>query len=352
MVAPQHEFVASLLDRSASAFANLAAQRLLVANPAITHRYGAKAQSQWRFNLTQRVHELATAVELQAPALFAEAVRWSSEAFTARDLPANDLRASLDSLREILLAELPPEAGAEIENHFTPALRATDAASSPPAWLDPKQPLHRLGLGYIEACLEGEPERAVRMVIDAIEKGLSVPDACLDVLAPSLAEVGWLWHAGRIGIYEEHAVTATTQRLLGLLAETAPRARRNGKTMIGATVQGNTHDTAIRIIALLFEMEGWKSLCLGTELPPEDIACSVQDLDAHLVVISATLIPQLRMVRRTIVAVRSVSPQTKILVGGQAFSAAPEVARSMGADGFNSSARGVVDAGAQLVGMK
>lgn len=351
MAAPTHEFVASLLDRSAAAYANLAAQRLLGSHPDIARRYGAQAQAQWRFNLTQRVQELAAAVDLQTPALFAEAVRWSCESFAARGLPAQDLRVSLNSLRDVLRDELPEDTAMLIEAIMTPAFGALDAPPSTPHKLDPEQPLQRLGLNYIEACLDGESTRAVRMILDAIDEGLTIPGACLDVLAPALAEVGRLWHAGRLGIHEEHAVTETTQRILGLLAGSAASAPRNGKTVIGATVQGNAHDTAIRIITLLFEIEGWKSVSLGTELPPEDLASSVRDFEADLTVMSATLIPQLRAMRRSIEAVRSISPETRILVGGQAFAAAPELARIMGADALSSNARDVVGVGAKLVGL-
>lgn len=351
MAAPTHEFVASLLDRSASAYANLAARRLLGSDPDIAGRYGAQALAQWRFNLAQRVQELAAAIELQAPALFGEATRWSLETFAARDLPVQDVRASIDSLRDVLRAELPQETTSLIEDSFASAFRALDTPLSAPPGLDPRQPLHRLGLSYIEACLDGESARATRIILDAIDKGLSIPDACLDVLAPSMAEVGRLWHAGGLGIHEEHAVTETTQRILGLLSTTAARTPRNGKTVIGATVQGNAHDMPVRIITLLFEYDGWKSVSLGTELPPEDIANSVRDFGAHLAVMSATLLPHLRSMQRSIEAVRSVSPETRILVGGQAFTAAPELASIMGADALSSNARDVVSIGAKLVGL-
>jgi methanogenic corrinoid protein MtbC1 len=346
-----NEFAASLLDRSGSAYAALAARRLLEDHPDIAGRYGAQAPSQWRVHLTQRVSELAAALELEAPALFANAVRWSQETFAARQLPAQDLRASLVALRSVLAAELPESAVTEIDSCFAPAIEALDEPASAPAGLDPNLPLQRLGLSYIEACLDGEPARATRLILDAIDQGHSIADVCLDVLAPALTEVGRLWHAGRLGVHEEHTVTAATHRTLGMLAETGPRAARNGRTVICATVQGNAHDTAIRIISLLFEIDGWRTICLGTELPPEDLARSVRDFDAHLAVLSATLIAQLRALRRSIDAVRELSPRTRIVVGGQAFVAAPEVARTVGADALSTNAREVVRVGAQLVGL-
>ncbi len=351
MAAPRHEFIANLLDASAQAYANLAAQRLLSGNPQMAARYGTQSQSQWRFNLTQRVLDLAAAVELRSPALFGESVRWSHELFTARDLPAADLRASLESMREVLLEELPGDVLQEIEGVITAGFRVLDAPKAPPKGMDPHNARHQLGLNYIEECMQGEAARATDMILSAVANGMSIADVCFDVLAPSLAEVGRLWHAGRLGIHEEHAITAATQRLLGVLATSAASQRRNGKTVVGATVQGNAHDTVIRMVMMLFEAEGWKTVGLGGELPPEDIANSVRDLDADLIVMSATLIPHLRAMRRTIAAVRSVSPQTRILVGGQAFAADPEVARTIGADALVQNGRDVTGIAAQLLAL-
>jgi methanogenic corrinoid protein MtbC1 len=351
MAPPGNEFVARLLDRSASAYANLTAQRLLASHGDIASRYGPQALAHWRSNLTQRVTELATAVEFRTPALFSEAVRWAGESFAARDISVRDLRESLLALREVLAAELPAENIVEVEACLAPAIKALDSPLPEPHALDPQKPLQRLALDYIAACLEGDSPRAVRMIMDRVREGIATQDACLEVLAPALDEVGRLWHTGRLGIHEEHAVTATTHRVLALLGESAPRAARNGKTVVAASVQGNAHDTAIRIIATFFEMEGWKVVCLGTELPPDAIAHSVRDLNADLLVMSATLIPHLLPLRRSIEAVRSLSPQTKIIVGGQAFSAAPDLAGVLGADAPTLRARDVAAVGAKLVGL-
>jgi methanogenic corrinoid protein MtbC1 len=343
--------VVSLLDRGGPAYAGVAARRLLEEHPDIAARYGAQAPVQWRVHMTQRVNELAAAIELDAPAIFADAVRWSQVTFAARDLPQQDLRASLDVLHTVLATELPEGTAKGIDSVFSGAIRALGEPIPAPPGLDPGVPSERLALNYIKACLDGESSHATKLILDTIEQGRSIADVCIDVLAPALTEVGRLWHAGRLGIHEEHTVTATTHRILGLLAETAPRAARNGKSVVCANVQGNAHDTAIRIISLLFEMEGWKSISLGTELPPEDLARSVRDHDADLAILSAALTPQLRALRRSVDAVRGLSPRTRILVGGQALAVAPEVARAIGADALSINAREVVRVGGQLVGL-
>ena len=57
---------ASLLDRSASAYAGLAAARLLQRYPDLAQQYGSGALSAWKAHLLARTQELAVAVEFSA----------------------------------------------------------------------------------------------------------------------------------------------------------------------------------------------------------------------------------------------------------------------------------------------
>jgi methanogenic corrinoid protein MtbC1 len=81
------------------------------------------------------------------------------------------------------------------------------------------------------------------------------------------ARVGRLWHAGELGIVEEHVVTYTTERLMALLAHRAARAPANGRTVICAAVAGNAHDIAVRVLADFFDISGWRAVHLGANVP-------------------------------------------------------------------------------------
>jgi methanogenic corrinoid protein MtbC1 len=350
MASAHRLFSSSLLDQSAAGYAALAADRLFEKLPTLEARYGASSRSEWRASLGQRIHELAIAVEFQAPALFADVVHWARESFVARELPDTDLEAGLVCLRAVLHEELPANVGLEVAACLEPALAVFSTPRGASRPLDPRAPWYRLILSYIEACVSGDARGATQMILDAVGGGLGSREACLEVLVPAQTEVGRLWHAGKLSIHEEHCVTATTRTVLSLLAERTPPGAALGKTVVGATVQGNAHELAVRVVTFLFEAHGWRAIALESELPPEEVARSMRDFDADLAALSAAMIVQLPALRDSVHAIRELSPRTKIVVGGQAFAAAPDVWRRVGADALSQRAEDVVRTGAQLVG--
>lgn len=326
------ELSARLLDSGAPAYAAHATTRLLNENPALNARFGPRSFTTWKANMTQQIHELAVAVQLQRPEIFAAAVRWARESFAFRQVPESDLRAGLECLREVLRQDLPENLRGEVDTWFMSALQEFGAALPASKALDPNDAKQALALRYMEACLSGDSRGAIQIILDAGDAGLSIESAYLDVLAVAQAEAGRLWHSGKLAVYEEHCVTSVTQQLIAILAHKAPRRRPIGRTVVGAAVQGNGHDVGLRMVMSLFELAGWRSINVGAELPADEYAHAVARFDADVAIISATTILQLRGVRDTIHAVREAAPKAKTLAGGLAFLVAPSIWKQLGAD--------------------
>lgn len=345
---PESNVMASeVLETSAAGFAAAASALLLENTPARE----AGAATAWRTHFTQRILELAAAVRMGEPELFARRQAWLRRAFQARGQDELQLRRALTSLRDALMRELPEALQASIAAPIESALAALETDLEPGrSTLDPADPAGRLALGFIEACLAGDPNRAIALVMDAAAGGMPAADVYLKVLVPAQKEVGQLWHVGDIGIAEEHLVTETARQLMMLLAGAyAPQAAA-GRTVLAASVAGNAHDLGLRVVADLFRLAGWKCLFLGANVPGEEIARAAQAYRADLVVLNATLTTQLRMLGESIALIRRTAPAAKILVGGLALEDAPELWRQLGADGYARGMEDAVPAGAALVG--
>ena len=140
---------------------------------------------------------------------------------------------------------------------------------------------------------------------------------------------------------------------MGLLAESAPRAEPNGKTVVAAALTGDDHDIGLRAVTDLLELDGWRAVFLGSDLPPEELVWAAAAYGADLVVLSATLEPHLREIARAIAMLEERAAggtRPAILVGGAPFQGRDEVWRTMGADA-TATARHVVDAARRLVGL-
>jgi MerR family transcriptional regulator, light-induced transcriptional regulator len=345
-------FAAELLELGAGGYAALAAERLLASHPELAARFTRDAMARWKAALGQRVVELATALRLGEPQLFAARVAWARKAFEARAVPESDLRASLESLAAVLAEEL-PEAARPAPAALLGA--ALEELEGPPAGddslLDPRSATGRYALEYLAAVLEGDSRRATDELLARVDGGLSVESAYLDVLLPAQREVGRLWHAGELNVAEEHVVTYTTQRLMALLAHRAARAPANGRTVICAGVAGNIHDIAVRVLADFFDIAGWRAVHLGGDVPAQDLAPAVEYFDGDLVMLSAALSVQLPRVADSIAAVRRLETRkAPVMVGGLAFADAPEVWRKLGADGYAADARAALRLATELVG--
>ena len=151
-----------------------------------------------------------------------------------------------------------------------------------------------------------------------------------------------MWLLGEINVAEEHFATTTTRLVMAQLHAREVCGPSNGKTLVAAAVAGNQHDLGIQVVADLFEMDGWRVIQLGSNVPADDLAQAVEFYDADLVALSVSLATQLTALEETIDIVRKNKRgvDVKILAGGCGMMGIAELARSKGADDFASERRG------------
>jgi methanogenic corrinoid protein MtbC1 len=349
-----HDLLAATVRESAGALAAYAAHDLLGARPAAAAAYEPRPAAGWRGFLAKRLADLAAAAAAEAPALFVAQVGWARAGFAARGVPTDHLRAALDYLGQVLDRELPAAARPVAREYLSLAQdaleRRTDEAEP---GLAPDSPQGRLALAYVLALLEGDGRRAAGLLLDAARDGWTVRDLYLEVLIPALRETGRMWLVGEICVAEEHFITATTASLVHRLLAAAPTAEPNGKTAVVAAVAGNRHDLAAQMLANLLEMEGWRVIRLGADVPVADVAMAVREFDADGLLLSASLATHMEALARTVRAVRDGAAGTgvKILVGGAAFGPAPTLADRLGADAYAAGIDEATAAAARLVGL-
>jgi methanogenic corrinoid protein MtbC1 len=336
-------FAAELIEASTAGIATAATRRLLESAPEQQSRLGVANGASWQSYYVQRLLELGAALRIGAPEAFSARAVWQHKAFLARDLDAADVAASLESLKATVLEELPNEHAATIAGYIEQALAALGDTVTPDGIeIDPGDPAGAVALKFLAACLEGNPKQATAIVLQHAADAGSLESTYLDVLFPALREVGRMWHSAEATIAEEHIVSETTRRLMALLTAEYSQAADAGKTVVSAAVAGNAHDIGVRAVADFFEAAGWRSLSLGPNVPPADIANAVQYFDADLLVLAATLTTQIRSLEASIAAVRALGDRNvRILVGGQALDEAPELWQQLGADGYAAAGKAV-----------
>jgi len=344
--------VAKKLENRADELASMASSMFLESQQGeALGQHTRNLHDEWSHHFRQRVLELSAALAAGEERLFTSRITWSRRAMRARMKDHDPIKESLHSLRAAITAEF----GAA---SLGDALACIDMAindyggqlpEEQVSQLDPGIPAQRLALLYLQSALEGNTRQAMEVVLEAIDAGMTHSEAITRVLLPAQSEVGHLWHIDHITIAEEHLVTTTTHRLMTVIADRAPRKPDRGKTAVSASIAGNVHDTGIRALAYLLEMDGWRSIYLGSDVPRNDLPAAVHFYDADIVLLSTALSSQLPRLQESIAAIRETcDDDVKIMVGGNAFWDAPDAWQKLGADGYTGDASMAVQMAAAL----
>ncbi|MCC7573391.1 MAG: cobalamin-dependent protein [Candidatus Methanofastidiosum sp.] len=187
---------------------------------------------------------------------------------------------------------------------------------------------------YLDALLRVQKDVAARIIIKSVEEGADVRDIYLHVFEPSQHEIGRLWQTNQISVAQEHFCTAATQMIMSQLYPYIFSSSKNGYKMIATCVEGELHEIGIRMMADLFEMEGWDTYYLGANTPTPSTIDTIKKLQPHLVAISASIHYNVGNVRKLVQTIHEsdLISTTKVFVGGRPFILAPELWKKVGAD--------------------
>lgn len=105
------------------------------------------------------------------------------------------------------------------------------------------------------------------------------------VVAPLLRRIGEEWHAGRLGIAEEHIASTVIEGIV-IDAMRAIVPSDAAPSVVVATLAGSRHVIAAALVGAVAAAEGWNVVFLGGELPPSEIAAAVRSRNARAVAVS------------------------------------------------------------------
>ena len=187
---------------------------------------------------------------------------------------------------------------------------------------------------YLAALLKPDARAAVRITGDHIKTPAQIELWWEYVIQPTMYAIGDLWAQGRISVGQEHLATAITQRVMSAYYPLILELPRPKGPVIVTASPGEYHEIGPRLVADIFEMNGWDVYYTGANTPALTVIELVQSIEARFVCVSTTLVTSLRAVSSLIAQVRAANlpSQPKILVGGQAYSQTTTLWQEVGAD--------------------
>jgi len=324
--------VAARIRRQRDDVARRVTDEFLERHPDWVERYGARARQFGEEDARFHVDFLAAAVLGRSKQAFEEYARWTAALLSARGIAAAFLEENLEQVGRAVEGLLDVEEAAWVRDVVDAGRRA---AVEPVVGATDQGALAAATSVFVEAALVGDRRAAWTVVSEALREGVPMLGLYRDVLQEAQYELGRRWASNRITVTQEHTATAVTQFVLARLYEKIPRPRRVRGTVVVTGVGGEQHSLGAQIVADTLEMDGWDVRYLGTAMPHQGIVDAVGDARADIVAISATMLFCLPAVEDLVQRVRERFPagRPRILLGGGAFVATPDLWRSLGVDG-------------------
>ena len=166
----------------------------------------------------------------------------------------------------------------------------------------------------------------VKGLVDIYEKYsrlLGLTDFYDKLLKPVMYRIGDLWQKGQLDVATEHASTNTAIRLIKIINERITARTKEPSSRYKAVIctpDGELHGLACNMIESLLLSKGFKVYNISTSIPSDYIIDYIRDLQPDIVLVSITLVENIKSAERLIHQIHAkYNNKLPVVVGGSAF---------------------------------
>jgi methanogenic corrinoid protein MtbC1 len=173
--------------------------------------------------------------------------------------------------------------------------------------------------GYLAALLAGNKGECGGIVTKLLEGGIPIRALYRELFQRAMYQVGDLWEHNRISVAKEHLATSVTEFLLTLVYPRLFAVEHCGRKAVVACVANEYHQLGAKMVADIFELNGWDGYFLGANTPVTDLVALLEEEQPDFLALSLSVYFNLPTLLDTLKIVRESFADLNILVGGQAF---------------------------------
>jgi len=201
--------------------------------------------------------------------------------------------------------------------------------------------LERLLDEFVQALTEFDLAHSERVLSEAFAL-YPFEQVLLELMQPTMIEIGERWHRGEINVSVEHFATQFVRRkLAGLMNVFEGSGHRS--TIIVACAPGELHDVGALLLSLFLVRRGWNVVYLGPQVPLTDLLETVRTIKPALVCLSASTIETATELIGVVRALKDACAGVHVGYGGRVFNMNPEIRASMLGTFLGHDARELVD---------
>ncbi len=177
----------------------------------------------------------------------------------------------------------------------------------------------------------------------------TMPTVYVELIAPTLVEIGEVWHRGEIFVATEHFATAYLRgRLLSLL-QAYPQRSDMSMIFVGCAPT-ERHEIGALIFAVLLRQQGYNVVYLGQDMPIDDLVKAGEQEHPAMVCLSANSATTALLLRDTQSRLSRIeSPAPLFGYGGRAFDTDPDLRRIVNGHYLGSDPRDALSSVANLI---
>ncbi len=172
---------------------------------------------------------------------------------------------------------------------------------------------------YLQNLLEGNRAECSSIAKKYLKENPSLKDLYEHVLKTSLYEIGKLWEVNKINVATEHMATAITEGILNELFQDIIPSQKFNKKVVVTCVENERHQVGIKMVADIFESQGWDSYFLGSGIPNQELFRFITDNQPDIIAISLSIYFNYTHFIKMVKDIKQQFPNIIIIIGGQAF---------------------------------
>jgi methanogenic corrinoid protein MtbC1 len=237
--------------------------------------------------------------------------------------------ASPDALARLIEADIIPRL---LLNHRDAIITAQAAPAAPVTEIP-----EGVADQFAAATLTEEVAPLLARVETLMAGGVGVETIYLHLLAPAARRLGSWWDEDACDFVDVTMGLWRLQEIVNSLAALLPGvapAEGNEKRALFSPAPGEQHGLGAIIVEEFFRRAGWQTWS-APALDEDELVALAAGREFDIIGLTVSVERHVQPLERTIAAVRRASrnPDVLVLVGGQVFTARPELAREIGADG-------------------
>ncbi|MCF8234748.1 MAG: cobalamin-dependent protein [Bacteroidales bacterium] len=172
---------------------------------------------------------------------------------------------------------------------------------------------------YFEALLDGDRQAVVATVNHLIDQEVGIRQIYKDLFQRALYQVGELWEHNKLSVATEHLATSLVERQMSMVYPYMFSTERKGRRAVVTCLANEYHQVGARMVADIFEMNGWDGYFLGANTPQSEVLSMISERKPDIIALSVSVSFNFSVMKEMVDLIRENFPSQSIIVGGQAF---------------------------------